>query len=138
VNNLLSITKALSDSHRVRTLMALDGRELCVCQIVELLGLAPSTVSRHLSILAMAGLVESRKDGRWVHYHLPNESKCSDAVRESIVWMRRILAEDAKMAEDRIRLRDVLEINPEDLCRRQLRRVRSDSGESVGQTASKP
>ena len=38
----MMITKALSDENRVRTLLALDGRELCVCQIIELLGLAPS------------------------------------------------------------------------------------------------
>ena len=66
----MMITKALSDENRVRTLLALGGRELCVCQIVELLGLAPSTVSKHMSILANARLVESRQDGRWRYYRL--------------------------------------------------------------------
>ncbi|TFG44900.1 MAG: ArsR family transcriptional regulator, partial [Candidatus Brocadiia bacterium] len=57
--SFLSITKALADESRVRTLMALDGRELCVCQITELLGLAPSTVSKHMAILTQARLVEN-------------------------------------------------------------------------------
>ena len=50
-----------------------DGRELCVCQIVELLGLAPSTVSKHLAILKQARLVDSRKEGRWMFYRLADE-----------------------------------------------------------------
>ena len=66
----MTITKALSDENRVRMLLALDGRELCVCQIIELLGLAPSTVSKHMSILANARLVEGRQEGRWRFYRL--------------------------------------------------------------------
>ncbi|MBW2408107.1 MAG: winged helix-turn-helix transcriptional regulator, partial [Deltaproteobacteria bacterium] len=50
----MAITRALSDQNRVRALMALKDRELCVCQIIELLDLAPSTVSKHMSILANA------------------------------------------------------------------------------------
>jgi DNA-binding transcriptional ArsR family regulator len=60
-------TKALADETRVRTLLSLRQGELCVCQITELFGLAPSTVSKHLSILFQAGLVDSRKDGRWMY-----------------------------------------------------------------------
>jgi AhpD family alkylhydroperoxidase len=51
--------------------MALWDGELCVCQMIELLGLAPSTVSKHISILRPAELLESRKDGRWIYYRLP-------------------------------------------------------------------
>ena len=52
-------------------LLALRGGELCVCQITELFGLAASTISKHLSILYQAGLVDSRKEGRWIFYALP-------------------------------------------------------------------
>ena len=62
----MNMTKALSDQNRIRVLMALRKRELCVCQIIELLGLAPSTVSKHMSILRHARLVESRKEGIWI------------------------------------------------------------------------
>ena len=56
----LAITKALSDANRVRVLMGLTTGELCVCQIIEMLSLAPSTVSKHMSVLRQARLVESR------------------------------------------------------------------------------
>jgi DNA-binding transcriptional ArsR family regulator len=68
MRELLAITNALADQSRVSTLLALRHGRLCVCRIVELLQLAPSTVSKHLSILWQAGLVESRKTGRWVYY----------------------------------------------------------------------
>ena len=61
----LAIAKALADENRARALMALGGGELCLCQIIEVLGMSPSTVSKHMSILHQAGLVERRKDGRW-------------------------------------------------------------------------
>ena len=61
---------ALSDPTRLRLLLALRGGELCACQLIGLVGLAPSTVSKHLALLRAAGLVAARKDGRWVHYRL--------------------------------------------------------------------
>ena len=62
MRELMNVTRALSDESRVRILGALRGGELCVCQIVMLLGLAPSTVSKHLLLLRMAGLIEPRRD----------------------------------------------------------------------------
>ena len=47
-----------------------EGGELCACQITELFGLAPSTMSKHLSILYQAGLVDSRKEGRWIYFRV--------------------------------------------------------------------
>ena len=70
----LRVTKALADTQRVRILLLLERGELCVCQIIEVLGLAPSTVSKHLSLLHAAGLVDVRKEGRWVYYSLSAES----------------------------------------------------------------
>ena len=66
----MNITKALADENRVRILAALKNRELCVCQIIDLLQLAPSTVSKHLSILRQARLLAVRKTGRWAYYRL--------------------------------------------------------------------
>ena len=71
MRSTLRITKALSDIQRLRILMILRAGELCVCQIIAVVGLAPSTVSKHLSILSAADLVDSRKDGRWAYYRLP-------------------------------------------------------------------
>jgi DNA-binding transcriptional ArsR family regulator len=57
MREFMAVTKALSDPSRVRLLLALRRRELCVCQITELFGFAPSTMSKHLSILHQAGLM---------------------------------------------------------------------------------
>jgi len=63
MDTFLNMTKAMADGSRVRVLVALlRHEEMCVCQIVELLGLAIPTVSRHMSILQGARLVRSRKE----------------------------------------------------------------------------
>jgi ArsR family transcriptional regulator len=51
-------------------MMLCDG-ELCVCQLIKMLGLAPSTVSKHMSILRQARLVQARKEGKWMYYRFP-------------------------------------------------------------------
>src|SRR6476660_8685823 len=99
MREVMNITKALADENRVRTLLALREGELCVCQITELFGLAPSTMSKHLSILHQAALVESRKDGRWICYRLPRNGT-SPAVRNAIRWLEQSLAEDQRIVED--------------------------------------
>ncbi len=66
----MTITKALADPNRVRVLLALDSAELCVCQLVELFGRAPSTVSKHLSILTECELLKQEQNGREMYYHL--------------------------------------------------------------------
>ena len=73
----LNITKALAEENRVRILLALEVEELCVCQIIELLELAPSTVSKHMSVLRQARLVDGRKEGRWMYYRLAKKLKLS-------------------------------------------------------------
>ncbi len=74
VDSFLDILKALSDTQRLRVLLLLRHGELCVCKITDFLNLAPSTVSKHMSVLKQAGLVESRKDSRWVYFRLAEES----------------------------------------------------------------
>ena len=73
MRDLLAVTKALSDENRVRALGLLRDRELCLCQIVEVLALASSTVSKHMSVLHQARHVESRKEGRWAYFRLAEE-----------------------------------------------------------------
>ncbi len=73
IRDLEKSFKALADSNRLRILKMLQRRSLCVCEITEILGLATSTVSKHLSILREAGFITSEKDGRWVNYTLADE-----------------------------------------------------------------
>ncbi|CAN5517878.1 hypothetical protein BH10PLA1_BH10PLA1_17930 [soil metagenome] len=126
MNELLLIGSALSDQNRVRALVQLEGGEMCVCQIIELLQLSPSTVSKHMSILRQAGLVEARKDGRWMYYRLAtSRGESSVAAIEAVKWVRRTLAGDKLVADDRRRVEAILCENPEDLCKRQM--CKSDS-----------
>jgi len=67
--------KAAADATRLRILRMLEDGDLCVCQVVEVLGLSQSTVSRHLLVLKDAGLIEDEKRGKWVFYRLaPREA----------------------------------------------------------------
>ena len=67
----LNQLKALSDRNRLRVVAALISTdELCACHISKLLGVTGATASRHMDLLIRAELVESRKEGRWVHYSL--------------------------------------------------------------------
>ena len=100
MRSALRVTKALADIQRVRILMMLGPGELCVCQIVEVLCLAPSTTSKHLSILSAAGLVDSRKEGRWMYYRLP-EGADGALARPVLRWLRGTLKNDEAIKQDR-------------------------------------
>lgn len=120
MREFMNITKALADENRIRTLLALRQGELCVCQITELFGLAPSTVSKHLSILFQAGLVASRKEGRWIYYQLPGKD-APVAVREALDWVEQALTDDPRVRADDNKLRAILRQDPTELCKRQTR-----------------
>lgn len=117
MRHLLRTTKALADENRIRILGALRESELCVCQIIELLELAPSTVSKHLSVLRNARLIDSRKQGRWMYYRLAGE-EFPEQVAGALGWVFRSFDATARQAGDRRRLREILEISPEVLCSR--------------------
>lgn len=116
----MSITKALADPNRVRILLALRRGELCVCQITELFGLAFSTISKHLSILQHAGLIQSRKTERWVYYRMPDQSAPA-AVREGLDWLKKSLARADEVIADTKKLNRVLKTDLAEICRRQCR-----------------
>ncbi|OBQ56883.1 ArsR/SmtB family transcription factor [Halodesulfovibrio spirochaetisodalis] len=117
MNNLTQTFKALSDQNRLRiivTLMEYD--ELCACQFTELLGIAGATVSRHLGVLHNAGLVQSRKDGRWIFYSLSNTAA---SCRPVLDWIREEARSCPEVKEDMARLSKILACNPEEICRKQ-------------------
>lgn len=113
--DFLNIAKALSDENRVRALMMLSQGELCVCQLIEMLGLAPSTVSKHMSILRQARLVEARKQGRWMYYRLGDEDSPKEVV-QAIEWVRNSLAKDKGIRADAKKVKRVCKMDKEKLC----------------------
>jgi ArsR family transcriptional regulator len=80
----IDIFKALSDKNRLRILLMLRVRPLCVCEISEVLNIAFSTISAHLKLLRNTGLIEDEKDGRWVIYRLTEDNEFFDEILGNI------------------------------------------------------
>jgi ArsR family transcriptional regulator len=90
MKTFIRIMKALSDPNRVKVIKLLEQKELCVCEITVLLGLAQPTVSKHLKNLEDAGLVESSREGSWVNYRLAtgDESIYAEAMLKNLAgWL---------------------------------------------------
>lgn len=115
--DFMTVIKALADTNRVRILCALQGQELCVCQIIEMLSLAPSTVSKHLSILRQARLLEDRKEGRWMYYRYPDRP--NPLVKKIHRLLESSLSDDEQMRADRECVTKILCVDKEELCRTQ-------------------
>lgn len=110
IEAVTTLAAALSDATRLRLFSAVvgpeaSGREVCVCELTELVDLAPSTVSKHLSILRDAGLIEGRKQGRWMYYRVADaEGMIEDAIR----WIRGAQRQDGVLQADLARLGSII------------------------------
>lgn len=110
MNDLLLFAKAISDPIRLRILYALQEGELCVCELADALELRQSTLSTHLQIIRQAGLVQTRREGRWVYYALepatrPLLDELFAAYRASLEADRR-LKRDAERIQQRLAMRE--------------------------------
>lgn len=104
MKNIVRLMKLLSDQGRLRILMVLSRRELCVCQIMGVLGISQPLVSRNLNLLSDAGFLDERRDGKLVFYSVkrdmaPTQKKLVGVLREAMK-SDRILAEDLKSLMD--------------------------------------
>jgi ArsR family transcriptional regulator len=101
-DDLALLFAALSDRTRLRLLNLMDGREVCVCYFVEILGQSQPKISRHLAYLRRTGVVASRREGKWVHYKIvvPEDSGAAKILRETLL----ALGEDKGMQKDLSRL----------------------------------
>jgi len=115
VDEFIAITKALSDENRVRALLAMREGELCACQVIELLGLAPSTVSKHMDLLRRARLIEMRKEGRWHYFRLNRSARASPAVRRALRMTLDVLADEDVIVKDAETMCCVREKDPREL-----------------------
>jgi len=94
--------KALSDRTRLRVIHLIGNDEVCVCFFVAALKSSQPKISRHLAYLRRAGLVEARRDGKWMHYRLsePADEQAARIFRE----VRQLLANNPEMQKDKARL----------------------------------
>ncbi len=99
--------KTLSDENRLRMLMLLNEKELCVCQLMGILGQSQPMISRNLSILYRAGFLEERKEGKLKFYKIKNNLSL---VHKDIVRMlKNSLADDEVMKKDMETLQECTE-----------------------------
>ncbi len=100
------IFKALSDESRLRILKMLQSKSLCVCEIQDILGLATSTVSKHLSILRDAGFLIEEKEGKWVNYMInprPNDQRITSILTSLDFW----ISDEEIIISDKKRLKKI-------------------------------
>ena len=114
MREVLSIAKALGDESRLRALIAVKDGELCLCQIIQVLGLSPATVSKHMNILEQAGLVTRTRQGKWRFYRLADGS-ARRAVKRALEWVLGELRNDPRVAEDARNIRKVRRQDLEEL-----------------------
>jgi ArsR family transcriptional regulator, arsenate/arsenite/antimonite-responsive transcriptional repressor len=116
MTDFIRVMKACADPNRVKMLKMLQHRVMCVCEIQAALGLAQPTVSKHLQILANAGLVASEKEGLWVNYRLADGSS-SPYAATLLGNLRHWLEHEAELQK---LVRRLPQIAREQICRRQV------------------
>lgn len=94
--------RALADRTRLRLLNLMGRDEVCVCYFVEVLKTHQPKISRHLAYLRKAGIVDVRREGKWMHYRIvePGDGRAAQMLRNIQDW----LASDREMQRDRSRL----------------------------------
>lgn len=100
--DLALLFAALADRTRLRLLNLMDGKEVCVCYFVEILGQSQPKISRHLAYLRRAGIVSARREGKWMHYKIvvPMHVGAVRILNETLS----VLREDKAMHADLTRL----------------------------------
>jgi len=100
--DLALLFAALADRTRLRLLNLMNGKEVCVCYFVEILGQSQPKVSRHLAYLRRAGIVAARREGKWMHYSIvvPKHAGAARILSETLT----VLSEDRTMLADLTRL----------------------------------
>jgi len=114
LKKITKILKAISDEGRLRIISLLyKKKNLCVCEIKELIGLSQPTISSHLKKLENSGLIIYSKDGKWINYNL--NPSLDNNIKRLIKDIILILKNDRQLEKDWARLNS---INRKDICKR--------------------
>ncbi|MGA3226617.1 MAG: metalloregulator ArsR/SmtB family transcription factor [Acidobacteriaceae bacterium] len=100
--NMERFFQALGDNTRLRLLNLMGDQEICVCYFVEILEQGQPKISRHLAYLRRAGIVQARREGKWMHYRIvmPPNIGAAQVLHQTLVWLK----EEKAMQADRARL----------------------------------
>ncbi|MFZ3085119.1 MAG: metalloregulator ArsR/SmtB family transcription factor [Candidatus Hydromicrobium sp.] len=113
LKKITRVLKALADENRVRILYLLSERkDLCVCEIREIIGLSQPTISSHLKLLENSGLVTYSKDGKWVNYSMNPDLNVK--LKQMLNDIFSMIKTDSEVKKDRIR---VYKIDRRNLCK---------------------
>ncbi len=102
--DMVKLFAALADPTRLRLLNLMNGREVCVCYFVEILRQGQPKISRHLAYLRRAGIIEARREGKWMHYRIerPTDARAAsvlDATLNSFETDRNMQADLARLGQ---------------------------------------
>ena len=103
MKDVVKTFKALADPTRLRVVLLLRQRDLCVCELMYILGMEQSRVSHHMRVLRDAGLAEDVREGRWIIYRVPDEAQAlleglfAGALRDRIEQSREAAADLRKL-----------------------------------------
>lgn len=124
MKEILRFFKTLSDPTRLRIILLLLGKDLCVCELTFILKMSQSRVSHQLRILRDAGLVEDKRDGKWMIYGIP------PGIRDTLRPLLDLFGKEERMeSEDRLRdLKNLRLCLKEDIRRTRGRRTRAPKG----------
>ena len=112
--------RTLADPTRLRLLNLLACGETCVCELTDTLRVVQPKVSRHLARLKCAGLVEARRNGKWMHYRWAKHG--DPLVRHVLTGLREWMAKDERMHGERRRRDQVC-------CRTSLKKAKHNENE---------
>jgi len=111
------VLKSVADPTRIRILKILEDGEMCVCEIIAVIALGQSTISKHLFLLRTAGLIKGRRDKKWIHYSL--DGKIGDPYAGTLLRnIRKWLNDDPVILKDRERAVVARDIGPVAICER--------------------
>jgi ArsR family transcriptional regulator len=102
--DLVKLFAALADPTRLRLLNLMNGREVCVCYFVEILEQGQPKISRHLAYLRRAGIVDARREGKWMHYRIerPDDARAAsilDVTLKSLQMDRNMKADLERLGQ---------------------------------------
>src|SRR6201996_47628 len=100
--NIERFFQALGDNTRLRLLNLMGDQEICVCYFVEIIGAPQPKISRHLAYLRSAGIVDARREGKWMHYRIvmPPHIGATQILKQTLASLK----EDKAMQVDKARL----------------------------------
>ena len=112
MRELVKVFKAVADKNRIRILKMLQHKKMCVCELSAVLGITRPSVSRHLSLMKEAGLVEDERNSPWIDYRLCEE-KINHYAPIIQSYLKDWINDDPKIKED---IKKIKTLNREELC----------------------